>query len=358
MSVRKSRRSALIKALVLSLSVAVIGGCSSSTTTSGSTTTPIPLTKGDKPPIPVEGAYIGAWVDPSGVAADKSTQSGPSTSAALAAAIGRPLGITEDNFVSWHTPMPVAKLQTEAAQGTIGVIDWHCGDLDSNVAAGKDDTIIRNAAVALKNFGKPVFLRWYWEMAFVDNPQTSTQCLGNPHAVSSGVDAVAKASKPSAAQVVTDEAAYIAAWRHIWTIFQQVGATNVAFEWCPGNSNITTLVPKFYPGSQYVDWIGVDVYADATNGVFAKLVAPFYNYWKSYGKPLMISETGAHQGFQAAYLQGVASTLPSQFPDIKAFLYFDGTGPKGNWSLDTAGLAAYKAMANSAYFHPTFASTA
>ena len=54
------------------------------------------------------------------------------------------------------------------------------------------------------------------------------------------------------------EAKFRAAWIHTWTLFQQEGATNVEWVWCPNNGNYP--YKGFYPGDRYVDWVGVDGY--------------------------------------------------------------------------------------------------
>jgi hypothetical protein len=271
---------------------------------------------------------LGSWVNVKDKATALTAQNGPSSASSLEAAIGRPLGITND-FIGWAAAVPVATLQEQAAGGTVPMVDWHCGAPDSAIAAGQDDATIMRVADALKSVGHPVFLRWYWEMNFTTDPQAADCEPGDP-------------------------SAYIAAWRHIWTVFQQAGATNVAFVWCPGNNNVTTVAPQYYPGNAYVDWIAVDAYALSPATTFAGIIAPFYDQYSSTGKPLMVAETGALPQVQASYLQAAASALPAQFPDIKAFVYFDGSGLRqgavNNWSLTTSGLAAFAAMSHSPYF--------
>lgn len=280
------------------------------------------------------GAYLGAWVNAQGKASQAASQRGPADVASFEAAIAKPLKIS-NVFISWKQPVPAAALQQEAAKGTISMLDWHCGDADTAVAAGSDDGLIKAAADALRSVGHPIFLRWYWEMAFQTDPQT----------------AVCRGTGPATEQA----AAYVAAWKHIWTVFQQEGATNVAFVWCPGGNGITTKAVPYYPGDQYVDWIAVDEYAlnPATTSTFAQIMKPFYDRWSAEGKPLMVAETGALAGTQTAFLQGAASALQSQFPDLKALLYFDGSGPRGNWSLDPNGLTEFKSLASSSFFSPT-----
>ena len=58
---------------------------------------------------------------------------------------------------------------------------------------------------------------------------------------------------------------YQLAFQRIWTIFHQVGATNVGFVWSVSTARHNTpLDPAaFYPGNRYVDWIA----ADGTTGL-------------------------------------------------------------------------------------------
>jgi hypothetical protein len=269
-----------------------------------------------KPIVPLHGSYLGAYVS-------ATTESGPTSVAALGSAIGRPLGFAHQ-YMGWEGTVPVAAMQQEAAQGTIPLVDWHCGATDAAVAAGQYDATIVNVATALKSVGSPVFLRWYWEMNRTSS-ETHADC--NP-----GVPAN-----------------YVAAWRHIWAIFQRVGATNVAFVWCPGRTDLK-LAPQFYPGKQYVDWIAVDGYADTSSTTFAQIVSPFYQEFVATGKPMMVAETAALWGVQATYLSAATKALATEFPAIKAFGYFDHDAPYGTWAFGYDGLSAFKAMAQSAYF--------
>ena len=145
--------------------------------------------------------------------------------------------------------------------------------------------------------------------------------------------------------------AYIAAWRHIWTIFHQEGARNVAFVWCPGLSGGNEAA--YYPGDPYVDWIGVDGYDRTDKGIgagtFSGLFGGFYDTWVSHQKPVMIGETAATSFDQAQYIQSIQSSAPA-FPDVKAIVYFDSIGPRANWSLQGSGIAAFKNLAGDSYF--------
>ena len=56
----------------------------------------------------------------------------------------------------------------------------------------------------------------------------------------------------------------IQAWQHVYNIFQNAGATNVKFMWCPNVRAPIWFDPNplasFYPGDAYVSWLGLDGY--------------------------------------------------------------------------------------------------
>ena len=61
---------------------------------------------------------------------------------------------------------------------------------------------------------------------------------------------------PANAAIAQSPASFIAAWRRVYRIFAQVGATNVRWVWCPTGWGFGKgLAERFYPGSAYVDWI-------------------------------------------------------------------------------------------------------
>ena len=232
-----------------------------------------PLAKHDAL-IPAHGAYLGAWVfrNPD----EKTSLGGLETQVGRTFAIGL-------HYYGWKMEWPNPEMQDDIAKGRIPLISWNCGDTDANVAAGQDDEIIAARAVAARQYGHPIFLRWYWEFNLPENQHTG-QCLG------------------MSSTLAKQQSDFIAAWRHIWDVFQKQGATNVVFVWNP-NSTVpkNALDPKgFYPGDTYVDWIGWDKYDQIGGTPFQDLFADFIKGYGKMGKPLMIGETGAHPEFQRA----------------------------------------------------------
>ncbi len=91
------------------------------------------------------------------------------------------------------------------------------------------------------------------------------------------------------------------AWRRIYNIAEQAGAADKhIFLWAPNGISFPSaswnLPDKYYPGDQYVDWIGLSLYPQSTipypenilHGTAGAGAFDFVNNWTH--KPLMISE--------------------------------------------------------------------
>jgi hypothetical protein len=287
------------------------------------------------PAVPQHSAYLGAFVAPH-LGEDQAQADVRQELAQLGnfdGAVGRSLGLVHV-YQPWASPVRPSTLAAVAATGATPFIDWTCTS-DASIINGNQDALITSYAQALKSFGRPVFLRWFWEMNLVNLPRTSG-CLGTLGA-----------------------SGYIQAWQHIWTIFQNQGAGNVAFVWCP-SINGATFGSTFYPGDSYVDWIGWDGY-DRKQSASATLAqfTPFYANWVTHGKPLVLGETGATTD-QATYLAALATALPTSFPQVRAVLYYDSKSTL-DWTLVDApgnlGADQFAALAQNPYFGFPFVGT-
>jgi beta-mannanase len=209
------------------------------------------------------------------------------------------------------------------SNGSIPLVDWSCANVNK-INTGSLDATITTEAQSFKAFAKPVFFRWYWEM---DADSYAHRLCGAYH----------------------NGPAFIAAWQRIWNIFRRVGATNVAFVWCPSSHGDASA---YYPGDAYVDWVAADGYDRSNLGSleFHHDFVHFYTQWAPRGKPIMVGETGAMAGDQSRYIQSIQQLLPVSYPRIKALMYFHAPGDFANWSLQGNGLAAFKALANTTYF--------
>lgn len=302
---------------------------SSTNTTASSTLIP--------PTVPNNKVYLGAFVNPKHISSynKKNGSQAPGSNViqqlpAFNQLVGKHLAILHF-YMPFNSPVPTSTLNAIEANGSIPLISWGCTNLGS-ITSGKYDSYITSYADSLKSFGKPVFLRWYWEMNIMNKTG------GQPAGANCGG--------------YNNGSAYIAAWQHIYTLFHTAGATNVAFVWCPGFSGGSFA--SYYPGDAYVNWIGLDRYERTQNGQplldFSGMFASYYQEWASHNKPLMIAETAAMGNLdQSQYINDI-QTQAVNYPNIKAFVWFDATGPAGDWELAGNGITAFQQLANDPYF--------
>lgn len=275
------------------------------------------------PPIPARGAYLGAWVNPQDLSGPRGSEKPMKELGQLAAfnaAIGRPVAVLHA-FSGFLDPLPTQTLAAIEKNGSMPLLDWHCGNL-ADINGGKYDQVIHAYAKGVKTFGKPMFLRWYWEMNINKHKAMSCDAFGHGPA-------------------------FVAAWRRIRTIFNTEGATNAAFVWCPSGHGD---VAPYYPGDAYVDWVGGDKFDRKGLGeaAFTIMFGTFFANLPTHDKPIMVGATGAPAEDQAAFIRGIARDAP-KFPRIKAIMYFDAPGKHG-FQLQGEGLAAFRALVADPYF--------
>lgn len=136
-------------------------------------------------------------------------------------------------------------------------------------------------------------------------------------------------------------------------------------------------VDAYYPGNSYVDWIAFNPYNWKYCGgedwhSFAEVARPMLEYLTTNGryltageaKPLMVGETGAHEGrtdaeSKAQWFADMSETLQSEeFAPIKAVVYFNQVEPTfcdWHWDSSPEAAAAFTALVTDPFFHPASA---
>jgi hypothetical protein len=272
---------------------------------------------------PGDGALLGAWVTPPG---DFTATGRRAAVTQLEADLGRRLDINH-HFYDWAKPFPSDEERWDLANGRIPMISW--GDRDTRwVASGAGDDLVRERADAVAALGRPVLLRWFWEMD------------------GSRYRAVAHSPED-----------YVAAWRHLHQVFAERGADNVRWVWCPNASGFADhTAQRFYPGAAYVDWVCADGYDYPwSTASFAGIFKSFHSWGAGTGKPMMVGEWGAIErapGAKGRWLAGARDALKTRLPKIAAVVYFDADR-QYDWRVGTSpeSFAAFKAMAADPYFN-------
>ena len=135
------------------------------------------------------------------------------------------------------------------------------------------------------------------------------------------------------------------AWRHVVTIFRKAGDNNVTWVWIVnGLATGEAPIHEWWPGSKYVDWVGVDAYYDQPAQSFSTVFDPtFDEILKFTKKPVLIAETGIGPTVgQAAKLPGLFAGV-ERAKNLRGFVYFDQYQNNGiyhqNWQIDNNPLA-------------------
>lgn len=226
-----------------------------------------------------------------------------------------------------HGAIPLVTLEFWNASVSTSVMT---GGSYKQIANGSMDAYLIKYATNAKNFGKPVWLRPFHEMNGNWYPWAGTAAGNTP-------------------------ADFIAAWRHVRTIFKNAGATNVKFVWSPNADSVpnttANAIGKYWPGESYVDSIGIDGYnfgtTTSTWRSFSSVMGPAYKAVTALSatKPIFIAETGCGTtgGDKAAWISNMFKVIPTTYPRIIGVTWFNANKER-DWRIEssTASLNAFK----------------
>ncbi len=226
---------------------------------------------------------------------------------------------------------------------------------------GNFDSYIQNWAVEAKAYGKPLWVCFDGEMNG-DWHNGSGAANGGAK-----LDGYGDPAKPDGPEI------YIDAWRHIHDIFRAVGTDNVAWVWSVNNSDWPrepwNKFQNYYPGDNYVDWLGVDGYNwnRAEYGGWMTFSQVFDNQADEYSnsfnrlraistqKPIIIAEFAcAHevqrQGKRKSdWIKDAFNLLKTKYPFVECFIWFDANKEE-NWLIVSAGNTAPRTALSDPYF--------
>jgi len=246
---------------------------------------------------------------------------------------------------------PAAAAQWMHERGTVPLIVWEPWQPDltgkaaveqpayrlSVIASGGFDSYVRRYADQIRAYAGPVFLETLHEMNGTWYPWGGTVNGNTP-------------------------ADYVAAWRHLHDVFQAEGATNVTWTWTPNGETVPNTAANrpvaYWPGAQYVDWVGIDSYNWGPSGVtewrtFAQMFDANLAMLSTFGKPIVIAETASVEkgGDKAAWITTLFETLTGPDHDVVgAVVWFNKPVPGFDWRTSTS--AASQAAFNAGVARP------
>lgn len=210
-------------------------------------------------------------------------------------------------YVGYGQPCPSGWIEEVKKVGAIPHVAW---EPNQGLDAVQDDAYLRTFARQLKEANVPVFLRFASEM-------------NGDWAAYSG-----------------DPQKYIEKWRLVHDVMEEE-APNVIMVWTVFTFPQSTIL-DYYPGDEYVDWVGVNIYnvvyhnnnikhrADHEDPL--ELLDYVYNTF-SERKPIQISEYGVthytitdgkeYVDFAVEKLTRLYNGLKEMYPRVKSIFYFN-----------------------------------
>jgi mannan endo-1,4-beta-mannosidase len=185
------------------------------------------------------------------------------------------------------------------------------------IASGQYDTYLRSYASAVRAFGYRVILSFGHEM------NGYWYSWGYRHA---------------------SPAAFVAAWRHIVTVFRASGVRNVTWLWTVNVMHPRGGIPspvRWWPGSSYVNWVGIDGYYYKPSWTFASLFGPTIKAVRTLTLDrILISETAAPAATnQSAKVADLFAGVHRY--GLLGFVWFDADKHR-EWRLRSAAFAAFR----------------
>jgi mannan endo-1,4-beta-mannosidase len=197
------------------------------------------------------------------------------------------------------------------------------------IASGRWDRYLRQYAVAVRRFRHQVIISFGQEM------NGSWYPWGWTHVT---------------------PAIFVAAWRHIVTLFTHEGAKNATWLWDVNHIYPQGMAPLAadWPGAAYVDWVGLDCYLSNSGSTYANTIAPDVRQIEALtGKPILLAETAV-----GARLRNAPGKIRGLFAGVRrdhllGLVWFDvkehGSPAHQDWRLEDnpAALAAFRTEAAS-----------
>jgi Glycosyl hydrolase family 26 len=229
--------------------------------------------------------------------------------------------------VEGHSNFNVVQAKNTCKDGLIPMLTWQSWDAQdktkghgvavvqptfsiARIADGDFDRYIRATARAIASINCPLALRF-------DQEQNG---FWYPWGISNTAENGSRETRTAHE--------YVRMWRHVRRIFAAQGASNVLWVWSPNVQDRYTTLPPLrasYPGSRWVDWIGIDGYYSTSTATFHTLFGPTMTMLRRVApnKPWMISETAVGAGRNKPTQIKNLLRSAARNPRIDGLVYFD-----------------------------------
>ncbi len=277
---------------------------------------------------------------------------------------GRNLAII-NFFIGWND-FPAADCDRCYQNGSVPMVTWelHTGkgtNTLQDIIDGGQDEYIEKFALAVKGFGKDIFIRfghemngnWYDWDGFHNGANNTN--YGNP-ALYDGPER------------------YVKVFQYVHNKFQAMSVNNAKWVWCVNADSVPDAewnkASNYYPGDVYVDWLSIDGYNwGGGSGYpdwesFDEIYGSIYNELISLSsKPIIIAEfscsekeiSGSSTNYvdnkKAEWITDTFSKIKNNYTRIKAFCWFQ-INKERDWQVNSGFLSldAYRQAISDKYF--------
>lgn len=332
MPINKQAVQRVVVIVTLCLAALFIEGCRDDSLPSGKTA---PIGAAKEPAtlvMPVNGAYTGAYVDfgegEAEVTYDALTGFERMTGKHLAV-------VAFGNF--WgDQAFPAKTVRIVAKYGAVPLIFWSPWDKPyaegkgpdrfklPDILAGKWDRYIDAWAMAARDDGRPLLVTWGLEMNGTWFPWSG--CYYGGGKVIGHRDGHPLYQGPET---------FKQAYRYVVDRVRRQGATNVRWGFHANNfstpRNAWNRMASYYPGSAYVDWLGLSVYgkmnkAEGWAEFFRMMDEPYREISQlDAHKPIFLAEWGVGEfppGDKAGFIAEAFRLLPTHYPRVRLAVYW------------------------------------
>ena len=212
-------------------------------------------------------------------------------------------------YSGWREPFQTSFAERVRGHGATTILQWD-PTLASvpEIADGAYDSYLRSFAERVRGFGHPVVIGFGHEM----NAYWYSWGYGHLPAP-----------------------VFVAAWRHIVTLVRAQHADNVTWLWTlQADEAGTGPIASWWPGAQYVTWVGIDGYyygpSETFFSIFSKTIAQVRAFT---GLPVLLAEVAV--GPEA----GQAAKIPDLFAGMRQYgmlrlVWFDIAQHQGTYHQD------------------------
>lgn len=163
---------------------------------------------------------------------------------------------------------------------------------------------------------------------------------------------------------------FVRAWQRVVGAARDAGAVNATWVWGLGSGAFPTAADDWYPGDEWVDWLGVtgfNYYGDGSTPwrTFPSTFAAFREWSLAHDRPLLVVATSSDENpyvdpgeprSKPTWIREALATL-DDWPEFQGLVWFDGDEPEGehDWRVNSTSdaLEAFRELAAAPLFDTT-----